>query len=55
MPEENRSKTLAERAYHANVLPDGNLKSVDLIDVTLLKLQKEAGDEIQEEKEKGSP
>lgn len=34
-----RPKTFAEKLYHVNVLPDGNLNSVDYIDVVMKKLE----------------
>jgi len=39
MEQKHENKTFAERLYNMNVLPDGNLKSVDIIDIVLKKLE----------------
>lgn len=51
MPEPDRTnrRTLTERLYNANVLPDGNLNNTDLIDVVSLKIETDATKESKEE------
>jgi hypothetical protein len=34
-----KNKTMAERVYNANVLPDGNLNSIGLFDVVIHDLE----------------
>ena len=43
----DQSKTLAERVYNANILPDGNLNSVGLFDVVLYNLENVANSDLQ--------
>lgn len=39
------NKTLVERLYHANVLPDGNLNSANTFDVVLMDLKNRGVDQ----------
>lgn len=58
MEERRRTnKTLAERLYNANVLPDGNLNSTNTFDVVLMDLKNEGAKQTNNpmDKVKASP
>lgn len=50
MSRKKKNKTFSEKLYKANVLPDGNLKSVDLIDIVLKKIEDPPLDDEKEDK-----
>ena len=50
MPDNNRKEKFYERLYKLNVLPDGNMNSINTIDVVNMKLENPPV----EEKEEGS-
>lgn len=48
MPSRDKKKTFAEKFYKANVLPDGNRRSVEQLDMVIQKLENPPVDDDQE-------
>lgn len=53
MPDKAKGRTFAERLYNANILPDGNLISSNVIEVVSLKIETDAKKDEDTEEEEG--